>query len=69
MSTKTEASPKPKLARTDYAICVCTNEQHAAVHHRRHASPTRPRAEIVQTYPTGHVVERQIAWTPWKAKA
>lgn len=63
------ATTKPRLARTDYAICVCQNGQHAVVDHRRHATPTRPRAEDVQVYPTGHVVERQIAWTPWKEKS
>lgn len=65
MSTTT----KPKLTRTDYTICVCTNDRHDAVAHRRPASPTEPGPATVKRHPGGHVVERQIAWTPWKAKS
>lgn len=62
MSTAT----RTKHSRTDFAICVCTDGEHAVVDHRRHASPTSPSPALVATYPTGHVVERHIAWTQWR---
>ena len=63
------AATKTKHARTDFTICVCTNDEHAVVDHRRHASPTEPSPAVVAAYPTGHIVERTVAWTPWKASS
>lgn len=57
---------KPKHARVDFAICACTNGEHAVLDHRRHASPDYPSPVRVAAYPTGHVVERTVAWTEWK---
>lgn len=63
------AQTKSKHARTDFTICVCTDDQHAAVHHRRHSSPDVPSQARVKAYPNGHIIERTIAWTPWKASS
>jgi hypothetical protein len=68
MSATTETSPKPKLARTDYAVCTCVNGEHHVSSHRVHPRPMPPK-EIARRYPNGHLVERTIAWTPWKASS
>jgi hypothetical protein len=53
--------------RTDFAVCICTNGKHAVTEHVRHASPTRStQAEIERIYPTGHVIDRDVTWTPWR---
>lgn len=53
--------------RTDYAVCVCTNGKHPVSQHVRYASPIPPSPVVVNRYPTGHVLERRIDWTPWRA--
>jgi len=69
MTARTTGRPKPKLARTDYTICVCTNDRHDVNAHRTPARPVKPTAALLATYPTGHVVEHHITWTPWKVAA
>lgn len=65
MSTST----KPKLARTDYTICVCVDGKHAAMQHVRPPNPVEPSPTVRARYSNGHLVERQIVWTPWKESA
>lgn len=53
--------------RTEWTLCVCRNGKHSVADHVRHASPIPPPAVVVDRYPTGHVLERRIDWTPWRA--
>jgi len=57
------------MSRTDYAVCTCTNGKHHVTQHVTHATPNRPpRVEIERLYPTGHVVDRVVTWTPWGSR-
>lgn len=52
--------------RTDYAVCTCTNGKHNVTEHVRHASPDRPSRNVVEAmWPTGHIIQHHINWSPW----
>lgn len=63
MSTTT----KTRTGRTDYTVCTCVNGQHHASWHREHSRPTPPSPdEVAMRFPNGHIIRRQIQWTPWE---
>lgn len=60
-------APTANSTRVDYTICTCTDGRHPATQHARPANPVKPSKSIQARYHNGHVVERHVIWTPWKA--